>query len=63
MAILKSQFTLRLNLNDHAKIRKIAESENRSLTNMIETLVKREIQRYEDENGEIVLTDEDISLE
>lgn len=63
MAILKSQFTLRLNLNDHAKIRKIAESENRSLTNMIETLVKREIQRFEDENGEIVLTDEDISLE
>lgn len=63
MAILKSQFTLRLNLNDHAKIRKIAESENRSLTNMIETLVKREIQRYEDENGEIILTDEDISLE
>lgn len=63
MAVLKSQFTLRLNLNDHAKIRMIAESENRSLTNMIETLVKREIQRYEDENGEIVLTDEDISLE
>lgn len=63
MAVLKSQFTLRLNLNDHAKIRKIAENENRSLTNMIETLVKREIQRYEDENGEIVLTDEDISLE
>ncbi len=63
MAVLKSQFTLRLNLNDHAKIRKIAENENRSLTNMIETLVKREIQRYEDENGEIVLTDEDVSLE
>lgn len=63
MAVLKSQFTLRLNLNDHAKIRMIAESENRSLTNMIETLMKREIQRFEDENGEIILTDEDISLE
>lgn len=63
MAVLKSQFTLRLNVNDHAKIRMIAESENRSMTNMIETLMKREIQRFEDENGEIVLTDEDISLE
>jgi hypothetical protein len=61
MAILKSQFTLRLNLSDHAKIKKIAEEENRSITNMIETLVKKEIKRYEDENGEIELTDEDLS--
>lgn len=61
MAILKSQFTLRLSLSDHAKIKKIAEEENRSITNMIETLVKKEIKRYEDENGEIELTDEDLS--
>jgi len=61
MAILKSQFTLRLNLSDHAKIKKIAEEENRSITNMIETLVKKEIKRYKDENGEIELTDEDLS--
>ena len=61
MAIIKSQFTLRLNLSDHAKIKKIAEEENRSITNMIETLVKKEIKRYEDENGEIELTDEDLS--
>ncbi len=61
MAILKSQFTLRLNLSDHAKIKKIAEEENRSITNMIETLVKKEIKRYEDENGDIELTDEDLS--
>lgn len=63
MAVIKSQFTLRLNLTDHAKIKKIAEKENRSMTNMIETLVKQEIQRYERENGEIEITDEDLSEE
>ena len=63
MAIIKSQFTLRLNLTDHAKIKKIAESENRSMTNMIETLIKMKIQQYENENGEIEVTDEDLSVE
>lgn len=60
MAVIKTSFTLRLNLIDHAKIRKIAEEENRSMTNMIETLVKEKIKKYEMENGEIPLTDEDI---
>lgn len=63
MAVIKSQFTLCLNLDDHAKIKKIAETENRSMTNMIETLVKQKIQQYEKENGEIILTDEDLSEE
>ena len=63
MAVIKSQFTLRLNLDDHAKIKKIAETENRSMTNMIETLVKQKIQQYEKDNGEIILTDEDLSEE
>ena len=63
MAALRAQFSLRLNLVDHAKIRKIAEEQNRSITNMIETLVKQEIKRYEKENGEIELTDEDLSIE
>ena len=45
---------------DHAKIKKIAESQNRSMTNMIETLVKEKIKEYEKENGEIELTDEEI---
>lgn len=60
MPILKSQFTLRLNLADHAKIKKIAEAENHSMTNMIEMLIKREIKRFEQENGEIMLTDDEI---
>ena len=63
MAVIKSQFTLRLNLDEHTKIKKIAETENRSMTNMIETLVKQKIQQYEKENGEIILTDEDLSEE
>ncbi len=60
MAVIKTQFTLRLNLDVHAKIRKIAEMENRSMTNMIETVIKREIARYEAEHGEIEITDEDL---
>lgn len=63
MPILKSRFTLRLDLTDHAKITKIAASENRSLNNMIETLVKQKIKQYEQENGELILTDEDLSVE
>lgn len=51
------------NLHDHAKIKKIAESQNRSINNMIETLVKDAIKEYEKENGEIKLTDEDIISE
>ena len=63
MAVIKTQFTLRLNPTDHAKIKKIADRENRSMTNMIETLVKQKIQQYESENGEITLTDEDLAAE
>lgn len=62
MAVLKTQLTLRLNLTDYAKIKKIAEEENRSTANMIDTLIKREIQRYEDENGEIEVTDDDLYI-
>lgn len=62
MSVIRNQFTLRLLAVDHAKIKKIADRENRSLTNMIETLVKNEIKRYETEHGEIELTDEDLSI-
>lgn len=63
MAVLKTHFTLRLNLTDHVKIKKISQKENRSMSNMIETLVKMKIQQYEDANGEIEVTDEDLFLE
>jgi len=60
MAIIKSQFTLRLDLETHAKIKKLAEIENRSMTNMIETILKNKIADYEKANGEIELTDEEL---
>lgn len=63
MAVIKTQFTLRLSVMDYAKLKKIAEHENRSVTNMVDTLVKKEIARYEAEHGEIPVTDEDLSLE
>ena len=63
MAVIKTQFTLRLNPTDHAKIKKIAEMENRSMTNMIETLVKQKIQQYESQTGEIALSEEDLSVQ
>ena len=63
MAVIKTQFTLRLDLIDHTKIKKISEEENRSMTNMIEMLIKKEIKRYENENGEIKITDEDITIQ
>lgn len=63
MAVIKSQFTLRLDIKVHAKIKKIADLESRSLTNMIEYLIKKEISAYESKNGDLVLTDEDLSLQ
>jgi len=63
MPVIKSQFTLRLDLKVHAKIKKIASEESRSLTNMIEYLIKKEIGSYESVHGEIAITEEDLSLE
>ena len=60
MADVRVPFSLRLTPTDHAKIKLISQKENRSIANMIETLVKREIERYEKENGEIELTEEEI---
>ncbi|HIV86399.1 MAG TPA: hypothetical protein H9900_06305 [Candidatus Monoglobus merdigallinarum] len=63
MAVIRTQFTLRPHTINHAKIKKIAASESRTMTNMIEFLIKKEIARYESENGEIPVTDDDIYLE
>lgn len=62
MAVIKTQFTLRLDVVTHCKIQKIAQEENRSLTNMIDHLIKQEIKRYEKENGEITVTEEDYGI-
>ncbi len=63
MAVLRTQFTLRLDPINHVKIKKIADSESRTMTNMIEYLIKKEIARYESENGEIPVSDEELYIE
>lgn len=63
MSVIKTQFTLRLDPVIHAKIKKIAADQSRSMTNMIEYLIKKEISRYEDENGTIDINENDIYIE
>lgn len=63
MACIKKQLTIRLDVERRAKLQKIAEEENRSLANMIAYLVKREIERYEKEEGKILLSEEGVSLQ
>ena len=63
MAVIKVQVSLRLSPEVAAKLKKIAKLETRSVTNFVEHLIVKEIRRYEDVNGEIPLTEEDVSLE
>ena len=63
MAVIKNQFRLRLDIETHAKLKRIAQGESRSVTNMIEYLVKQEIDRFESVNGAIKLTDDELYLE
>lgn len=62
MPVIKTQFTLRLDHVNHAKIKKIADVEKRSMTNMIEMIIIKEIECYEKKNGVIEITDEDIYI-
>ena len=62
MPVIRTQFTLRLDPVNHIKIKKIAEQESRSMSNMIEYLVKKEIERYEKKNGEILVTDDELYI-
>lgn len=39
----------------HEKITKLAEMENRSLSNYVQMLIKKDILKYELEHGEIVV--------
>jgi hypothetical protein len=54
---------MRLDPVTHYKIKQIAAHEKRSLTNMIEYLVTKEIRSFEEENGEILYTDDDLYKE
>ena len=63
MAVIKVQVSLRLSPEVAAKLKKIAKLETRSVTNIDEHLIVKENRRYEHVNGEIPLTEEDVSLE
>ncbi|MCI7350645.1 MAG: hypothetical protein MSH60_07835 [Ruminococcus sp.] len=60
MAVIKNQFTMRLDPVTHFKIKHIAEHEMRSMTNMIEYLIAQEIRNYEEKHGEIEVSDEEL---
>lgn len=63
MASIKSKFNLYLSLEINAKIRKMAQIESRSITNMIEYMLKQGIKQYEETNGIIPITEEDLYSE
>lgn len=60
MAVIKIQFSLRINPEIYAKLKIIAKKDTRSVSNLIDYLIMQKIAAYECENGEIELTDEDI---
>lgn len=53
MPSTKRIFTLRLEDECYEKMRVIAASDNRSMANYIESMVKEEIRTYESKHGEI----------
>lgn len=60
MAIVKIQFSLRIDPEIYAKLKKIAKKDTRSVSNLIDNLIMRKIDDYEAQNGEIILREEDI---
>ena len=55
MATNKRVFTLRLQDDVFDKIEYLAEEEHRSMTNFIEYVLLRYLNKYQEENGEILL--------
>ena len=53
MAISKIQTVLRIDEITYGKLKTLSESENRSLNNLVEYIVKSYISDYEDKNGVI----------
>ncbi len=51
MAISKIQTGLRIDEITYGKLKTISESENRSLNNLIEYIIKNYLSDYEKENG------------
>lgn len=55
MATNKRVFTLRLQDDVFDKIEYLAEEEHRSMTNFIEYVLLQYLNKYQEENGEILL--------
>lgn len=63
MAVVKIQFSLRIDPEVYAKLKKIAKKDTRSVSNLIDSLIMRKIDDFESKYGEIKLTDEEIYLQ
>lgn len=60
MAVVKIQFSLRINPEVYAKLKVIAKKDTRSVSNLIDSLIMRKIDDFETKYGEIILSEEDI---
>lgn len=63
MAVVKIQFSLRIDPEVYAKLKKIAKKDTRSVSNLIDSLIMRKIDDFESKYGEIKLTGEEIYLQ
>ena len=57
----KRPFTFRCDDVCYAKIRKIAELDHRSMSNLLERLCCVEIENFEREHGQLQLAEEDLA--
>lgn len=53
MAVIKIQTGLRLDETTYSKLKFLSEKENRSINNLAEFIIKKYIEDYEKNNGEI----------
>lgn len=58
----KKQCTFCLNEICKPKLQAVAQSQNRSMSKLIKQLCRQEIKRHEEENGEIIVTEDKIGL-
>ncbi len=60
MVDLKRDFTTRMPLMVHAKLKFIAGQESRTINNMLVHLAQEKIKRYEKANGKIEISEEEL---
>ena len=60
MVTWRVNLSIRVSPETNAKLKKIAKSEVRSVSNLIDFLIQKEIARYESEHGEIKVTEDEL---